>query len=230
MVMKWTDDQIKARILNSAIGKLDYLGHLDIVVDSVAEALDVAPAKVKELYQQAEQVCVMMAGQAACEAVLHRVSTPEDSKQPTPAEMCRMKGWVVGDILVNEKNYTDPCRIQITAIGERVVLAKRLRKDDALSEFEEVPWDVTVDGWGKGHPVFTREGKGLYTFWDSAGQNCEMFVNVVGQLRIRGPYGHGVAVDRELLKHLNPVLQRFEASGRLSLEPLCMVASSGQED
>lgn len=52
------------------------------------------------------------------------------------AEICRMKGWKVGQRLVGDEGY-GPTTIEITAIGERNILAKTVgtpRGDDIGSE------------------------------------------------------------------------------------------------
>lgn len=70
--------------------------------------------------------------------------------QPTggSAELCREKGWQVGDKLVGDEGY-GPTVIQITAIGERNVLAKRISHDGEPEDGYENIWTLFCRDWEK---------------------------------------------------------------------------------
>lgn len=68
------------------------------------------------------------------------------------ADLCRSKGWQKGDIL-ECADKTGHCRIQITAIGEMVVLAKCLQHENY-----ERAWILSARDWRK-----TGSGRGRET-------------------------------------------------------------------
>jgi len=57
------------------------------------------------------------------------------------AEICREKGWQVGDVLEGDEG-DGPTRILITAIGERHILAKELSHNAADRQRQESHWTV----------------------------------------------------------------------------------------
>ena len=56
------------------------------------------------------------------------------------AEMCRRRGWKVGDIIEGDEGY-GPERILITAIGERRLLAR------SVDSKHEGAWTLTCRCW-----------------------------------------------------------------------------------
>jgi len=64
------------------------------------------------------------------------------------AKLCEEKGWKVGDKLVGDEGYGRTV-IQITAIGERNVLAKRISHDGDPVDFYENTWTLFHRDWKK---------------------------------------------------------------------------------
>jgi hypothetical protein len=64
------------------------------------------------------------------------------------AEICREKGWNVGDVLEGDEG-DGPTRILITAIGERHILAKELSHSGADRQRQESHWTVQARKWKK---------------------------------------------------------------------------------
>jgi hypothetical protein len=68
--------------------------------------------------------------------------------QKSDAEICREKGWQVGDVLEGDEG-DGPTRILITAIGERHILAKELSHSGADRQRQESHWTVQAREWKK---------------------------------------------------------------------------------
>lgn len=65
----------------------------------------------------------------------------------TSAEMCRRNGWHVGMRLVGDEGY-GPTVIEITAIGERYILAKTISRNGVEDEDEpEGHWTLRNREW-----------------------------------------------------------------------------------
>lgn len=66
----------------------------------------------------------------------------------TDAEICRTNGWKVGDVLEGADVYGGVTRIQITAIGQRNVLAVKVR-DTGQGDAYEHTWSLQCRPWRK---------------------------------------------------------------------------------
>lgn len=66
----------------------------------------------------------------------------------TNAELCRVNGWKVGDVLEGDEGY-GPTRIVLTAIGEDLVLARTLAQDGTIVDCREIPWSLKYRDWRK---------------------------------------------------------------------------------
>ncbi len=64
------------------------------------------------------------------------------------AEECRQRGIKVGDRLVGDEGY-GPTFIEITAIGEKRILAKAVSHDAETIERNEIPWTLSCRDWEK---------------------------------------------------------------------------------
>ena len=64
------------------------------------------------------------------------------------AEICREKGWNVGDVLEGDEGY-GPTQILITAIGEKHILAKELSHSGSDRQRCESHWTVQCREWKK---------------------------------------------------------------------------------
>ena len=65
----------------------------------------------------------------------------------TEAETCRLNGWQVGTVLVGDEGY-GPEKIKITAIGESLVLAKRIENTRGEQvEYHEGTWTFSCREW-----------------------------------------------------------------------------------
>jgi hypothetical protein len=62
------------------------------------------------------------------------------------AELCRSNGWTVGTRLVGDEGY-GPTVIQITAIGESVLLAKAVSQDGRSVSGRELTWTLACRDW-----------------------------------------------------------------------------------
>lgn len=76
-------------------------------------------------------------------------STPAKIHCP---EFCRAQGWGVGQRLVGDEGY-GPTVVEITAIGERNILAKTIRGVDGNSRPEST-WSLRYRDW---QPVEQKE-------------------------------------------------------------------------
>lgn len=84
----------------------------------------------------------------------HRVRLIRDADND--AETCRANGWVVGDRLVGDEGF-GPDVIELTAIGERLILAKRVstsrRNGDLYPILEdEASWTLSCRDWKRVEP------------------------------------------------------------------------------
>jgi len=61
----------------------------------------------------------------------------------TDADTCRINGWVVGDRLEGDEGF-GPDVIEITAIGEKLILAKCITRSEG-----EMTWTLTCRDWKK---------------------------------------------------------------------------------
>lgn len=73
-----------------------------------------------------------------------------------PAEICRERGWVLGTRLVGDEGY-GPTVIEITAVGERSILAKTVRHNGQPSIAGEGNWCLWCRDW---HVVPNAELRG----------------------------------------------------------------------
>jgi len=75
--------------------------------------------------------------------------TPNTMKRgKTEAETCRLNGWTVGTQLEGDEGY-GPSVIQITAIGERDLLAKRIAYKGQPQVSRENSWTLSCREWRK---------------------------------------------------------------------------------
>ena len=64
------------------------------------------------------------------------------------AETCAANGWTIGDILEGvEPEVTET--IEITAIGEACILARRLTRDGEAAPDGEAQWTLASRTWTK---------------------------------------------------------------------------------
>lgn len=67
----------------------------------------------------------------------------------TDADLCRKNGWGPGTRLVGNEGYGDTV-IEITAVGERGILAKRISHDGEPSRSElETSWTLQCRDWSE---------------------------------------------------------------------------------
>ena len=62
------------------------------------------------------------------------------------AERCRQNGWSQGTRLVGDEGY-GPTVIELTAIGERIVLAKMISHNGVETEPYEKVWTLQLRNW-----------------------------------------------------------------------------------
>lgn len=62
------------------------------------------------------------------------------------AEMCRKNGWVVGSRLIGDEG-NGPTVIEITAIGEIEILAKKISHNGHLEMGKETNWTLEFRDW-----------------------------------------------------------------------------------
>lgn len=65
----------------------------------------------------------------------------------TSAEMCRQRGWKRGTVLVADDPYLGPTQIVITAVGERLVLARRISQNGEATVDHEREWPLPLRDW-----------------------------------------------------------------------------------
>jgi hypothetical protein len=70
----------------------------------------------------------------------------------TNASICKENGWVVGDVLEGTEFFREgqeTCQIQITAIGEKMILAKRVWSTSGNHTSDEGLWTLSHREWKK---------------------------------------------------------------------------------
>ena len=76
------------------------------------------------------------------------VSTRYDYR--SAAEICRENGWGVGTCLVGDAGY-GPTVIQITALGDKIMLAKIISHRCVSAEYHDAQaWSLSLRDW---HPA-----------------------------------------------------------------------------
>ena len=73
----------------------------------------------------------------------------------TSAEQCRRNGWTPGTRLIGDEGYGADV-IEITAIGERTILAKKMLHDGKPDEEPETCWTLECRKWRKTRELKTR--------------------------------------------------------------------------
>ena len=63
-----------------------------------------------------------------------------------PADICRENGWIPGTRLVGDEGY-GPTVIEITAVGERSILAKTVSHNGQPSTVREGNWCLWCRDW-----------------------------------------------------------------------------------
>ena len=67
------------------------------------------------------------------------------------AELCRVNGWSAGTVLEGTESgtgWSTTSRIRITAVGERIILAKKLWQDGVAVEHpDESCWTLECRDW-----------------------------------------------------------------------------------
>ncbi|HVT78358.1 MAG TPA: hypothetical protein VHD87_15080 [Acidimicrobiales bacterium] len=69
-----------------------------------------------------------------------------------PAEVCRANGWGPGTCLVGDEGY-GPTVIEITAVGERCILAKCLGHNGVAVNQPENSWVLDARDWTEAAPA-----------------------------------------------------------------------------
>lgn len=65
----------------------------------------------------------------------------------SPTAICRANGWTVGTRLVGDEGY-GPAVIEITAVGESSVLAKKISQNgDTSKGYGETSWALWCRDW-----------------------------------------------------------------------------------
>jgi len=63
------------------------------------------------------------------------------------ADMCRQNGWKAGTQLVGDEGY-GPTVIELTAVGERGILAKGISHNGKVEEYPyEMSWTLSCRDW-----------------------------------------------------------------------------------
>lgn len=77
------------------------------------------------------------------------MSRPTLNSKFTDAELCRRNGWGAGTYLVGDEGY-GPTTIEITAVGERCILARTV----APRRASETTWTLRNRDWNRAerHP------------------------------------------------------------------------------
>lgn len=73
-------------------------------------------------------------------------STRHLSKRMTPAQVCHAKGWEVGTRIKGNEGYGETV-IQITAIGEKRVLARQISHKGQEQTSSESTWTLAHRDW-----------------------------------------------------------------------------------
>lgn len=69
----------------------------------------------------------------------------------SPADICRANGWQVGTRLVGDEGH-GPTMIEITAIGERAILAKAISEGGEPIMAPEGMWFLSYRDWQEVRP------------------------------------------------------------------------------
>lgn len=64
----------------------------------------------------------------------------------TDADLCRARGWCVGDLLWGVECGRSAV-IRLTAIGERLVLARAVERDGVDVDADEAHWSLSCREW-----------------------------------------------------------------------------------
>ena len=67
-------------------------------------------------------------------------------RQESPAHLCHLYGWGVGTVLAGDEGY-GVTKIQITAIGEKSILAKEIEHDGKPIKRDEHTWVLHCREW-----------------------------------------------------------------------------------
>lgn len=80
--------------------------------------------------------------------VRHEVSPVPYENCGNPVEVARLKGWSVGTRLIGDEGW-GPTIIEITAIGERLVLAKSISQNGVAAEASlgDSSWTFSCRDW-----------------------------------------------------------------------------------
>lgn len=73
-----------------------------------------------------------------------RVSTKEHRR--SDAAVCRANGWTVGTVLVGDEGH-GPTIIELTAVGDRRILARRLAHNGIAVQADESSWVLYCRDW-----------------------------------------------------------------------------------
>ncbi len=77
------------------------------------------------------------------------ISLKVSSKRYSDAEQCRRNGWTAGTRLVGDEGY-GPTVIELTAIGEDSILAKKISHNGIPEEYPyEGSWTLSCRKWKK---------------------------------------------------------------------------------
>ena len=69
-----------------------------------------------------------------------------ETQRMSSAEICRMRGWSVGTLLVGDEGYGNTV-ILITAIGEQSILARTISHAGTLKNSSESQWNLSFREW-----------------------------------------------------------------------------------
>jgi hypothetical protein len=77
----------------------------------------------------------------------------------TDADKCRANGWGPGTLLVGDEGY-GPTIIELTAVGERAILAREISHNGVPSIWkQESLWTLSCRDWRAARPT-APDGKG----------------------------------------------------------------------
>jgi hypothetical protein len=76
----------------------------------------------------------------------HKIPKVPRENRGDAADVARLKGWTVGTRLVGDEGY-GPTVIEITAIGEKRVLAKQISEDRHPHQTPEGHWTFSCRDW-----------------------------------------------------------------------------------
>lgn len=72
--------------------------------------------------------------------------TTKDRHRSCPAEVCRENGWEVGTRIIGDEGY-GPTIIEITALGDHKLLARRIAHDGVAVRGDEQTWVLYCRDW-----------------------------------------------------------------------------------